>query len=212
MLKPGMVVIDLGANAGYYTFFASHKVKATGKVYAFEPFPAAFAALQADAVQSKHHNIVPLQFAASDRPGKHHMFVMPGHHPSNSLHPVPGLAEDTSVTVEAVRVDDVVDAPRVDVVKIDVEGHELQAMRGMERILRANKDIKLFIEFNPGTLKSAGVSSVDFFDFLAGHGFKLYAINDSNGKLHLADTAARLVDLLPQSGVINVLAQRDGAA
>ncbi len=209
MLKPGMVVIDLGANAGYYTFFASHQVKAAGKVYAFEPFPAAFDTLKAEAARSKHQNIVPMQLAASDRPGKHHMFVMPGHDPSNSLHPVPGLAEDRSVTVEAVRVDDVVDAPRVDVVKIDVEGHELHAMRGMERILAANKDVKLFIEFNPCTLAAAGALPGDFFGFLDGHGFKLYAIDDRTGKLNRADTAAKLVGLLPRDGVTNVLAQRE---
>jgi FkbM family methyltransferase len=203
-----MTVIDLGANAGYYTFFASYRTGAAGRVYAFEPFPEAFAQLQTEVSEFKYKNVVTLNYAASDKPSRHTMFVMPGHHPSNSLHPVPGLSEDASMAVEAVRVDDCIGAIKVDVIKIDVEGHELHALRGMQRILAANPDVVVFIEFNLSTLAAARVEPGELVAFLIERGLNLFVIDERSGRLRHARDVHAVMAALPVDGVANMVVAR----
>lgn len=83
--------------------------------------------------------------------------------------------------MQTVAVDDYLSRhgiQHVDLIKIDVEGHELHALRGMRKLLGASdgKAPKLFIEVNEATLESAGTSMEEIFDELAKAGYKAYRI------------------------------------
>jgi FkbM family methyltransferase len=210
LLKPGMTVLDLGANVGYYTFLASYKVGVTGRVYAVEPFPAAFQQLEAEVAWFRHKNVVLHQVAASDNPGSHAMYVDRGHNPSNSLHPVPGLLADPTAIVRSVRIDDLVGRRQMDIIKVDVEGHELHALRGTERLISHNPAIQLFVEFNPATLIAADVKPATLVGYLHSFGFRLYPVIERTGELGRA--AANSMELgaiaTDQGGSLNMVARR----
>ena len=185
----------------------------TGRVHAFEPFPAAFTALEYEVARFRHRNVTLHNVAASDRPGLSRMYVNPDHSPSNSLHPVPGLTLDDGPVIEAVRLDDMralhypLHTKAVDVVKIDVEGHELHALRGMGCLLKDSRPV-LFLEFNPSTLQAAGTKPRDVVSYLLGLGYRLYPIDERTGQVRLVESTGELMAALPPDGVLNLVARR----
>ena len=94
-----------------------------------------------------------------------------------------GLADladsETVVRVEAARLDDLVqDLPRVDVIKVDVEGSEVQAFTGMEQTLRANPAAVVLFEWSPAQILQVGRSPSELLDLLGGHGLRLRLLED----------------------------------
>ena len=80
------------------------------------------------------------------------------------------------------------DLPRVDLIKIDVEGAEVDVLDGMHQLLARSPNLKLIIEFNPTLLQSAGVAPIDFLDKLRSLGFQPSNIDDPNGLSLVAET------------------------
>ena len=146
-LKPGMTVIDVGANVGVYTFSAAQRVGSTGKVLAVEPFSTCLSCLQ----QTCHLNqlswvticrgaaSVPRSGSLRDRPGTAHLAL----HSANELNEVivadsPLLASGNVEEIACFTLDSLIgqeNLTQVDWLKIDAEGHELQVLKGSEQIL-----------------------------------------------------------------------------
>jgi FkbM family methyltransferase len=119
--------LDIGANIGYYSSYLSPLVR---HVYAFEPDPRNTPSLRRNAGLCK--NIVVVEKAVSDRDGVANLSVGGGA-TTNSLESRPGLA---TIQVPTISIDSFVDQnPQLDVglIKTDIEGHDLHALRGMER-------------------------------------------------------------------------------
>lgn len=193
LLEPGMSVADVGANIGLLTVAAARSVGPTGTVFAFEPEDEPRACL----AQTLHLNglaWVRLSATAVGREkGQMSFHVSPilGH---SSLYALPAEeGEARAVSVEVVRLDDVVPkAQRLDVVKIDVEGAELDVLAGMSRLLKANADLAIIAEYGPSHLKRVGVSPKDWMDAFRAEGFTPYAISELDGacsKVTLKDLA-----------------------
>lgn len=145
-VRPGMTVLDIGANLGYYTLLAGRLVGPTGKVYAFEPDPRVVSHLDANVRANGLGNVVVLARAASDRPGIRDLQL--SRTPSYSgLYANEGMGSIVgTASVETVAVDDVLPHEAVDVVKLDVEGEERAALRGLVRSLGRSSDPHLFLE------------------------------------------------------------------
>lgn len=154
-LKPDDVFIDVGANVGIMAFHAARAVGAGGKVIAFEPNP--------DNVQCLLHGVVENAFGTislhscglSDR---RQVFSLAGH--SNSA-----LAEigRTSTLGHTQIGDDVLRGEtRIDMIKIDIEGHEPAALRGLRATLAKHSPI-LLCEFNPLRVLEYREASLDDF-------------------------------------------------
>src|SRR5690606_12809051 len=108
-----------------------------------------------------------------------HVSPILGH---SSLYALPSEeGEAREVTVDVVKLDEVVGKRRMDVVKIDVEGAELDVLAGMSRILKANADIALIAEYGPSHLTRVGISPKDRMDAFRGQGFTPYAISEVDG-------------------------------
>ncbi len=173
-LKPGGVVLDIGANAGNYSLLFGHCVGATGKVFAFEPAPAAFAGLKRHLQLNALESVVfPLQAAVADRPGEAH-FIANGFQGANRLL---GSGEkilaDHALRVPCVTVDSFCAAKKIrpDFIKIDVEGFELAVLRGARRTIQsADKEFVLFVELHPGLWPKLGWSRQDLERELADQG------------------------------------------
>jgi len=137
-LGPGDVAIDVGANVGYYTWRLSELVGPTGHVIAIEPLHESFCALARNAQRFRHQNVTLLNVAASNA----HCFVK-----MSAPTYEPGLARlDRQGTWSclAMLIDSLAVPGPVRLVKIDVEGHELQVLKGMEKLLSRDRPVIIF--------------------------------------------------------------------
>lgn len=118
VVKKGDIVIDIGANIGYYSLLASKLVGEEGKVYAFEPEPKNFGLLKRNIELNGARNIIPVQAIVADRAGRGKLFLCnhnPGGHSTV-------IKSKQFIEVESVRLNDFLFDKRCDVVKMDIEG------------------------------------------------------------------------------------------
>lgn len=151
MLAPGATVLDIGANYGYYSLCAAPFVRPGGRVIAFEPNPHIHELLRSSVVLNGYDDVVEARcLGVSDVAGTLGFVIDEtgpgGAHVDDPAHPPPPHWLRTEVPV--CRLDDELPADLVvDVAKMDVEGHEEHALRGMRRLIARSPDIKIFMEF-----------------------------------------------------------------
>jgi len=132
--KLGDIVFDIGAYVGDTALWFSKAVGPQGKVYAFEPEPSNFAKLKANLERNNVTNVIPLQLALSENEGE--MRVSSG--AGSSVITQAGTGKSVKVTT----IDNFVEAnklPRVDFIKMDVEGHELKVLTGAKETIKTFK-------------------------------------------------------------------------
>jgi FkbM family methyltransferase len=145
----GNTVLDLGANKGHYTNRLSQLVGPFGRVFAFEPVPSTFASLSANVTRFRYQNVTLINAAASSVPG-----ILSMELPVNDkgiINPYrASVCEQGNQWVAAVTIDSLIHVNQsVRLIKIDVEGHEMQALRGMVRILTLNRPVLIVEENDP---------------------------------------------------------------
>lgn len=158
-LRPGDVLIDVGAHVGYYTLLGSKLVGTAGHVYAFEPSPGAYRALNANLALNTPTNVTALNVAAGAVEGSTILYEAPGSSVNSSISPRllesphAGKSEDyRGVEVHVRAVDSLVPVDafsRVRMIKVDVEGYEVETLRGVEQILAVGEPIALIVELSP---------------------------------------------------------------
>jgi FkbM family methyltransferase len=161
-LEPGMVVLDVGANIGCYALLAARRVGPSGRVYAFEPDPRTCSFLEHNVRANGLTNVTVLPKAASDIRGQRTLYQGRSAVDSGLSHSRDGPSVVSTTQVETVRIDEVLGGQPVDTVKLDIEGHEAAALRGMEDTLARSPDIRLFVEFYPAALQAAGADPESF--------------------------------------------------
>lgn len=178
LVQPGMVVADVGANIGLLTLVLAWAVGPGGKVIAFEPEAVPRTNLE----KMRHLNglawVEVRDQAVGDKAGRltFHVSDIIGH---SSLYALPETEEAHTVEVEVVRLDDVAPKGRMDVVKIDVEGAELDVLAGMKAVIAKNPDLAIVAEFGPEHLKRVGQTPAQWFKAFADAGFKAYLIDEA---------------------------------
>ena len=167
-LTSGETVVDGGASIGLYTLLASHVVGPSGRVVALEPDPRAYAQLRANVVANGCTNVVTLRFAAASRHESRTLYLgdqstVTGLH--HGGRPNRTIAEEQ---IHCLPVDSLVANTRVNVVKIDVEGAELQVLDGMTLTFsRRQSCLKLFVEVHPEPLSAQGRLPSEVLDLLS---------------------------------------------
>lgn len=189
LIKPGMTVIDVGANVGVYTKLFSTLVENRGQVHAFEPAPANFSRLQEN-IGSKS-NVVLNQAAVGKENGSIRLFMSDE---LNVDHRVFDSGDGRqSIDVPVVSLDEYFSpGQRVDVIKIDVQGYELSVLEGARRILEENRDIRILMEFWPYGLIKASVAPAALIDMVRALGFEVRTTS------HLTDASNEIAGLDPQ--------------
>jgi FkbM family methyltransferase len=164
--RPGATVLDLGANVGAYTLLFAQWVGAGGHVYAFEPASASRAGLE------RHVSINGLADRVTIRPDAVSSasgvcrFIQRGTDGGNRI---AHASDADTVEVPAITVDEFCGSFRVtpDVIKIDVEGAELEALRGARRIIaERGASLALFVELHVSAWLTLGISRTDIEDEL----------------------------------------------
>lgn len=149
-VKPGDVVLDVGANIGQFSLLAAQKVGAGGTVFAVEANPATASLLHQNIAVNGLTNIQVLELAAWDEATT--LTLRGGPAENCGAADVVAGAADGGIPVRAVCLDDVVleRVTAVDIVKLDIEGAELRALRGMPRILGEKCPRLIYCEINGG--------------------------------------------------------------
>jgi FkbM family methyltransferase len=191
-LRPGAIVVDVGANAGLYTLLAARAVAPGGRVFAFEPSADEFARLGWAVAANGFGNVLASNVALSDAPG--FIGFIPGPSDHTGLHrlaaaaDVPaglplGVPADVPSQVGSRAVARSVWAQRGDVavpladgecvalLKIDVEGAELSVLRGFQGLLAARRIERLVVEITDEFLQRFGASASALYAYLAGFGY-----------------------------------------
>lgn len=159
LLKPGDVVLDVGANVGYYTLLSSKLVGSAGKVYAVKPSPSIRGRLENNLRLNHPDNVSVLPFAAWSSQGQATFHIHGKDCGSSSLSTLEDCA--ATETVDLVRLDDVLDrrdAARLRIVKLDIEGAEYHALQGLRATLAAAPNAVVLCELNPALLSALGGS------------------------------------------------------
>ncbi|HEV2419179.1 MAG TPA: FkbM family methyltransferase [Terriglobia bacterium] len=188
-IKPGAIVLDIGAHLGVYSLVAAFSMRLEGQVFAFEPDPTNFQILRRNIEKSHYRNIVPAQKAVSDACGTFSFFLAESSD-CNSFYAHPNSRTKERISVESITVDSFLAGRTVNVIKIDVEGHECKVLRGMRTTILKSGKIILFIELNPACLRSAGATPQELISELEGLGFTMKLINEEAATLvSVADVA-----------------------
>jgi len=165
-VKPGMVAVDVGANVGCYTIELARRVGAGGRVYAVEPEARCFELLGRAVGAGRCAQVELRQVAAADYSGWTTLYLADVDQGDHRV--VPADTERHMVTVRAVSLDGLLaEAPRVDFVKLAVQGAELGALRGLRRTLSRNPSLRVLCTIAPALLERAGTSADALFDVLA---------------------------------------------
>lgn len=212
-LKPGMSVVDIGANIGYFSILGASLVGAQGKVYAFEPNPENAKLLEASRRANGFEHLVIYQVAAGRRPG---LLVLNTSY-SNGTTATPSQELSSllgSRTVPCLDLDTLLHrAERIDLMKIDIEGAEYNAVVGAARLIETFKPL-IVSEFSPPQISGiCGVSGEDYLRFLLDLGYDLGVIsNDGSGVQDCVQDVTRVMAAYQDSGVdhIDIIARPKG--
>jgi FkbM family methyltransferase len=173
LVKKGATVLDIGANIGYYSVLFAHLVGKTGQVISFEPTRYYRETLQKNLKANEIDNCEVQEIGLSDRSG--HAEMKRGRH-SASLHWVEAEDPVDTEQIALATLDDFIQklSPgRIDLIKIDVDGHEPKVLQGAWQTIARFRPI-ILLEISYPHYLDCGVTVWDFYDFLKDRGFYIY--------------------------------------
>lgn len=228
-IRPGMVIIDCGAHVGYHTKLLSELVGAEGMVISFEPHPIHFEYLRKNTENCK--NVVLINKAVGDQVG---IVTLYDYDAGSGLASLAFQEERISYTkgktlgelfprgkrefqgmqyvVEVTTLNDEIrqiDIGRVDVIKLDVEGAEVKALKGANEILRNFSPLILF-ELSPACLRTFGYCPADLVNVLVNLGYSCFSILCDDGYVQMAPQRRIIsyVTQLPPDESVNCIATK----
>jgi FkbM family methyltransferase len=155
--KDGDIVVDIGAHIGRYTIINSKRVGENGKVIAIEAHPDNFEILNRNIKLNKLTNVIPLNYAVYSKQTKLKLYLPveePGFTIYNTVMVNRTASEEKFTEVNANTLDNIllqqngISHADINWIKIDVEGAELEVLKGARSILSKSKDISLLIEIH----------------------------------------------------------------
>jgi FkbM family methyltransferase len=179
-LYAGGVMVDVGANWGYFTLVAAAAVGRSGRVLALEPDPRQFERLSENIRLNAFAHVTATPAAAAACAGS---AVLAGYHDdarNRGVSRIDGHAAGPRFEVACTTIDDVTaTSPRVDVLKIDVEGGEFDVLRGMTTGLASERYRAIVLELHPELLQRRGQSADDCVRLLGDAGYRGWTIDQS---------------------------------
>lgn len=185
-LKPGMTALDIGAHHGLYTLLASKKVGPSGRVIAFEPSPRERKQLVRNVRINFCSNVHIEPCALGKEPARNNLYLVEGGEDGcNSLRPPAVQSQTRTVPVEVVTFDAIASrlgVTKVDFVKLDVEGAELDVLKGALGLLQTAARPVLLVEVYDIRTQPWGYEAREIVEFLDRQGYKWFELL-SNGSI-----------------------------
>ncbi len=174
-IKPGDTVLDIGANIGFYATILSDIIGENGKIHCFEPDITNFAHLKKTTASYK--NIILNNKAVGPISGIIKIYTSKNLNVDHRTYKPEEY--DKEIAIEAVSIDGHLKDAKIDFIKMDIQGFEMEAMKGMKETLKNNPNVKMISEFWPYGLRKAGSSVRDFFVLLKELNFKIEILKEN---------------------------------
>ena len=183
-IKKDNVFLDIGANIGYHSLFVASILKGSGKVYSFEPITYLCKQLQESVNLNNFTNLEVCNFGLSENEGEHIINIRDGNIGGSSLLSFPKIDKFEVKETEKVvlkKLDSFLgETYKVDVIKIDVEGYEYEALKGAFNILKNNHPV-IFMEFSPLIyIKDNAQKSYEIIYFLKNLGYSFFDLDEKS--------------------------------
>lgn len=210
VLRPGDSYVDVGANIGMHTVAAARAMQGKGSIVCFEPYAPTARLLEKSVFLNGYKEIVEVHRAAvATQSGSQPLYLgnTSGHHSLFSL-PREIASEAPPEQTGVVSLDEIFPpGRRVDLIKIDVEGAELDVLDGASRLLNENPDAGLIVECGPAHLLRVGIRLEDWLGRFQSAGFGWKAIDPDDGHLE-----AWSIERISDSSSINLFMARADAS
>lgn len=185
ILKKGDIVVDAGANIGLISIFAAQRVGTSGLVLAFEPHPETVSILKRNILMNKLNQVRVFSVGLGSRNYKSKIY--------SNLHINRGASsmvsfqnDSVAYDIDVMVIDEVMEAnniDRVNLLKVDVEGYEMEVLKGAEKLLSSDNGPILVVECS-NTRQNFNYSTEDLFRFLTHtHGYSVFRFAISKEKV-----------------------------
>ena len=190
LLPDSGVVVDVGANAGFYTLAAARALGDRGHVHAVEPSPGNQRLLRLNLHDARNVTLHPVAAGSCQGTGQFQIT-------HDSLHDAFAVRSTaTAITATTVRIEplDALIKPPVRLVKMDIQGYEPEALAGMKHLIENSPGLAMIVEWDPACLRAAGYDPGCLPGLLESMGVRLEsAINDQAGTTERVDDVLAFV-------------------
>lgn len=186
VVKPDDVVVDVGANAGFFTVFLATLVGPQGRVISFEPEENNLGRLKNNIASNKLENVTVIEQPASEAPGEVTFFINSDDSGGNALWDIgkfPGnentSANNRTIRLQATTVDDEIARLQLSppkLIKIDTEGAEFQVLKGCRTLLEGRQIPYVIAEYHPFGIDKMGESPQAFRAFMESFGYSCFGL------------------------------------
>jgi FkbM family methyltransferase len=205
-IKKGMVLYDIGANLGFYTLLFSKLTGLNGQVIAFEPDPDNFRLLKKNLIQNHISNVLAIQKAISNKTGKEKLYICEEHHGNHRIY----ITKEKRrwISVESTTLDHfLLGKPPPNFIKLDIEGAECLAIRGMLSTLKIVKHLIMICEFAPNNLWQSQCNPLFLLRTMNDLGFKRKLLNERTKQLESVSDS-KLIQISYKEHYVNLLFEK----
>ena len=192
-VKPGMCVVDVGSNVGFYSLLAADRIGSNGSLTCFEANPELASILFRNLyINEFYDRSEVINKAVYSHSAKLNFKIYENYMGSSSLwasDEIAVLYHDRlkTIEVEAISLDEHFNGNKtIDLIKIDAEGTEPYILKGAKRIIKNNPDIIIIMEFAPSVIEVSYGSAEQFYEDIHNFGLNIYEIKTDSTLSHLS--------------------------
>lgn len=169
-LNEGDTVWDVGANIGYFTLEFARSTGSTGKVLSFEPHPEIFKVLQRNVRRNNYQNILLQNVACGEETTISKLYFSTENEGNHKI--VENSSSKDSVETKVVQLSTYLETHSPRLIKMDIEGAELLALKGLGADYLKNNSVDFVIEYHPYEMSFFNIEGEELLDFFIEAGYK----------------------------------------
>lgn len=211
IIEPGDHVVDIGGHIGYYAVMFGAAVGTTGRVLAIEPDPDNAAVLKMNVALNKLESVVTVVEAAAGAESSRADLFRAESRNRGDHRMYPAGKNRAAIDVRVIAIDDYTTGwERVDLIKMDIQGYEPHALKGMTGTLRKHESVVLVTEFWPHGMRLSGSDPAEFLAEVRAFGFSIFTMT-REGRLAPADDAQLLAQFGAPKSFTDIVCARAAA-